>query len=250
MSKYLIGVCFIILISGLKCSKEDTWSGEGENEMETLKEIANYSLNISEPSGIVYNSSNNLFHVVSDNTSEIFVVDSSGHVVRTIPTQSTDLEGITLSKTCDTIFVVEESEGLVTAYLTSGQKVSSFAVNVASDMEHGLEGITRNTLNHRLILLNEKQPCMLLEFDSSNEIRRKEINYSSDLSDVFYDEQTNFYWLLSDESKKVFKLSDSWDLIGEWAVKIDQGEGITIAKDRIYIVSDAENKLYVYKKPN
>ncbi len=40
--------------------------------------------------------------------------------LNTIPTSGSDMEGITLSKNCDTIYVVEEKKKLVTSFNLSG----------------------------------------------------------------------------------------------------------------------------------
>ena len=99
-------------------------------------------------------------------------------------------------------------------------------------------------------MLNEKLPCMLLEFNNSVEIRRKEINYTIDISDVFFEQSSNYYWIVSHESQKILKLTSDFNLISEWTIPVIQAEGITIVQDKIYIVSDSESKMYVFQKPN
>jgi uncharacterized protein YjiK len=91
---------------------------------------------------------------------------------------------------------------------------------------------------------------MLLEYDNSKEFWRKEIRYASDISDIFYDENTNCFWVTSDEARKVLKLSSEFNLISEWTISVNQAEGITILRDKIYIVSDSESKMYVFQKPS
>jgi uncharacterized protein YjiK len=233
----------------LSCSKQDIDGKGNGSSAESLEPIVVYSLDISEPSGITYNSLSNIFMLVSDDKPDIFLIDSVGNIKGTIPTSSSDLEGITLSENCDTLFVVEETKRLVTAYNNSGTRLSSFLVDVATNSEHGLEGIARNTLNQRLIVLNEKLPCMLLEYDNSKEIWRKEINYTSDISDIFFDHQSNCFWIVSDESQKILKLNLNMDLISGWNIPVNQAEGITLVRDKIYIISDVESKMYVFQKP-
>lgn len=240
-----VSLLFLITIDS-GCSKNHP----GEvSDNKILKPIATYNLNIPEPSGLVYNSKNNTLMIVSDSKSDIFEIDFTGNIINTLSTSSADIEGIALSKYCDTIYVVEEASRLVTTYLATGFRVSSFQVNVATTANHALEGITKNNLNGSLIILNEKYPCMLLEYKNNKEVWRKEIYYSSDISDIFFEEQNNTYWIVSDESQKLLKLSKDAVLISEWYVPIIQAEGITIVQDKIYIVSDYERKMYVFKNP-
>lgn len=90
---------------------------------------------------------------------------------------------------------------------------------------------------------------MLLEFYNLTEIWRKEINYSTDISDIFYDQTDSSLWIVSDESKRILKLTLALHLISEWSIPVVQGEGITIVQDKIFIVSDPESKMYVFQKP-
>lgn len=90
---------------------------------------------------------------------------------------------------------------------------------------------------------------MLLEFDGTNELWRKELKYTSDISDVYFEAPSSSFWIVSDELKKILKLSYNSNLISEWMIPVQQGEGVTIVNDKIYIVSDIESKLYVFQKP-
>ncbi len=237
------------LILNFNCDRSDPYSSDNNANVQQLQPLAIFNLSISEPSGIAYNSKNNTLMIVSDANSDIYETNLTGNVLRTISTTSSDMEGITLSQNCDTIFVVEEKNKLVTAYLLSGARLNSFLVDVSVNSNHALEGITRNNSNGHLIVLNEKQPSMLLEFDGTTEIWRKELNYSTDISDVFYEQQSDLFWIVSDESQKIMKLAYNTNLISEWKIPIKQAEGITIVKDNIYIVSDVENKMYIFNKP-
>jgi uncharacterized protein YjiK len=235
---------------GIKCGNPDLDGARNTTTIDSLEQLAVYNLDIPEPSGITYNSQIELFMIVSDDESDIFLVDSIGNLRGKISTSGSDMEGIAVSKNCDTIFVVEETKRLVSSYTISGSFISSFSVDVATNSENALEGIARSPINGRLTILNEKLPCMLLEYDNSKEFWRKEIRYASDISDIFYDENTNCFWVTSDEARKVLKLSSEFNLISEWTISVNQAEGITILRDKIYIVSDSESKMYVFQKPS
>jgi len=132
--------------------------------------------------------------------------------------------------------------------LINGTKLSSFPVNVATVLKHGPEGVTVDKNNH-VFVLNEKLPMMILEYNQGKEVWRKEISYTIDCSDIFYEASTDCFWIVSDESMRVIKLSRSGDLLGAWSVPFTKGEGLAIVQNRIYIVNDAENKMYVFDKP-
>ena len=152
------------LIINLSCSRNDPAVASNAPTIQSLKPLAVYDLDISEPSGIAYNSKNNSLMVVSDGKPDIYEINFTGTILKTIPSTSSDMEGIALTKNCDTIFVVEETNKLVTSYLESGTRLNSFSFNVATDPKHAMEGIARNNINGHTFLLNEKLPCMILEF--------------------------------------------------------------------------------------
>ena len=160
------------------------------------------------------------------------------------------MEGITLSKNCDTIYVVEEKKKLVTSFNLNGTKLASFSANVATIDNSALEGITIKKMSNQLIVINEKDPRMILKFNGSTEIWRKTIDYTLDISDIYYEDSTNCFWIISDESQKIIKLSSTGDLIKEWEIPFTKGEGITIVNDKIYVVNDLDGKLYVFQRPN
>jgi uncharacterized protein YjiK len=213
-----------------------------------LELVTVYSTSVTEPSGLAYSRASGNLYMVSDNRPEIFRIDTTGKVLGSIPITATDLEGITVTANADTFIVVEETASMVSTFLPNGTKVSSFPINVWTDPKHKLEGITRTPEGH-LMVLNEKVPMMMLEFSGTTELWRRTLSYTTDISDICYDADTDSYWVVSDESQKVLNLSRSGDLLGEWSTPVNQGEGIAIIGRRLYIVSDTEAKFYVFVKP-
>ncbi len=203
---------------------------------------------LSEPSGIVYNSVNNSLFIVSDTISKIFEIDFNGNLLSQLTIEASDLEGITLSKNSDTIYVVEESDNLVSSFLTNGIKITSFSKNVSTNSTNGLEGIAVDQ-DYNLYLVNEKFPRYLITINNGVETGRLEITAVDDLSDVCYDSVLNCLWIISDESKKIIKLSKSGTILAEWFLPFSKGEGITFVRDKIYVVRDYDSKLYVFNKP-
>ena len=79
-------------------------------------------------------------------------------------------------------------------------------------------------------------------------MKRDTLNFSKDVSGIFYDSELKVLWILSDESQRIFKTDLSGKPIEEFRIKIIQPEGITLNKTRtkLYIVSDRTENLYVF----
>jgi uncharacterized protein YjiK len=210
--------------------------------------IAVYPTSIAEPSGLAFHHRHNTLLTVSDRNGTVYELDFTGHILRSFRLEGVDLEGIALSATCDTMYVVDEADESVSQYISDSVKLSSFTVPIATEANHSLEGVTVAGNNH-LFVINEKAPRMLLEFDGPREVFRKELDYTADLSDIFYDPAGDCLWIVSDESRKVVKLTRAGVRLAEYGIPFYKGEGIAVVNDRIFIINDADGKLYVFKKP-
>ncbi len=248
-NKYLFFALIIVLLISCKRDEPNTTiiAPPVANQLNPIQTFDMYT-SIKEPSGIFYNSKRNSLFIVSDSQAEIFEVDFNGNVLNTINTTSTDMEGITFSTNCDTFYVVEETKQLVTKYLVDGTKLTSFPVNVAENIKNSLEGITLDNNNH-LFVMNEKTPELLLEFVNNIEVNRKVIAYTSDISDICYDKVENCFWIVSDESAKLIKISKTGELLKEWSLPFNKAEGITFVNNKMYIVNDSNGFLYQFNKP-
>lgn len=231
------------------CTRPEPGSGVvAPPTVEPLTEIAVYETGVPEPSGLAYHWRNGTLLTVSDGNSTVYEMTLTGSVLRSMVIQSSDLEGIVLSANCDTMVVAEETNRLVTTYLSDGTKLSSFPVNVATNGGNALEGVALDGANH-LFVLNEKAPRLLLEFSGGTEIRRTELTYTTDCSDIVHDPSGDCFWMVSDESMAVVRLSRAGGMLGQWRIPFSKGEGIAIVEQKIYIVSDADGKLHVFQKP-
>lgn len=246
--KYLL-IPVITTLIFLGCSRDNPETITNPVVVQKIFPIAEYTLDIPEPSGVAYNSRNNSLLVVSDGQPDIYEINFTGITLNTIQATGSDMEGITLSKNCDTIYVVEEKKKLVTSFDLNGNRLTSFSVNVATSDNSALEGITLKKANNEIFVINEKDPRMILGFMNFTEIWRKTIDYVSDISDIYFEESTNCIWLISDESKMIIKLSATGDLLKQWEIPFLKGEGITIVNDKVYVVNDQDGKLYIFQKP-
>jgi uncharacterized protein YjiK len=237
-----------IAVLALGCSRSDPEGATVTSKATPLVKVAEYATAVPEPSGLVYNSKTNTLMTVSDQNSTVYELDFTGTVVKSMVIPSTDMEGIALSSNCDTMYIAEETSELISKYLMTGAKLMSFPSAVATVVKHGPEGVTVDQNNH-VFVINEKLPTMLLEYNQGREVSRKDINYTTDLSDIFYDAATDCFWIVSDESEEVIKISRTGALLGKWSVPFAKGEGLTIVQNKIYIINDSDGKLYVFDKP-
>ncbi len=240
----------VLLLGMMSCSRhEQSATDPGTPAAQSLQLITTYSLSVTEPSGLAYSQATRALYMISDNRSEIFRIDTTGKVLSSIPVSASDIEGVAVSNSGDTLYIVEETASLLSTVLMNGTKISSVPVVVHTNPQHSLEGVTVDNAG-RLVVINEKAPTMLLEFMGGVEVRRLLLTYSSDISDICYDASGDCYWIVSDESEKVMKVSRSGVLLGEWSIPVRQGEGLAFIRDRCYIVSDVDAKLYVFVKPS
>jgi uncharacterized protein YjiK len=248
------GLCLSILLASVlvvsSCGREEqSTTSPTDTAAQSLQLITAYSMSVTEPSGLAYSSLTHKLYMVSDNRPAIFTIDTTGAVTGTLAVDGQDLEGITLSANADTFFVAEETLSQITSYLADGTKIGSFPINVRTEVKHGPEGVTTDNLGH-LLVINEKVPTMLLEYAGTMEIRRTTLTKTIDISDICYDPATDAFWIVSDESMMVIKISRTGELLGKWNTPVNQGEGIAIIGNRLYIVSDADAKFYVFVKPS
>lgn len=238
----------LLLLMHNSCGRREPPTAPLSPTAKSLQLLTTYSLSVTEPSGLAYATAAQSLYLISDNRAEIFRIDTTGRVLASIPVAGQDIEGVAASSRGDTLYIVEETLSQVTTVLANGTRLSSFPVTVRTDPKHALEGITVDKRGH-LFVINEKTPMMLLAFSGQTEIRRQVLDYTSDISDICYDGESDSFWIVSDESQKVLKLSPAGILLGEWSTPVPQGEGIALIRDRLYIVSDVEAKLYIFSKP-
>jgi uncharacterized protein YjiK len=235
----IITISFPLLIS-TGCDKVKFGSGE------KIKPVETYSLKISEPSGLALGDDN--LWIVSDKKNTVYLTDLEGKEEFSFKIKGSDPEGIAVVNDSLLAVVLETSrEVIITNF--NGNEISRTSFEIDGSKNSGLEGITYNSSNGHFYLINEKDPVLLIEADKKlNEVNRKEINVK-DLSGVSYSLKENCLWLLSDEEQKIIKSSLDGDIITEYRITIDQPEGIAVDDEKglIYVVSDREEKLYVYK---
>lgn len=222
---------------------------ESAEKHQKLKAIKSVNIDVKEPSGLCYLPKSKSLYLVSDDKPFIYEMDLDGNIIKKIHVEGKDMEGVAVPYKGGEIIAVEEYKYRIIKFSETGKTIDSFRFVTSDDSKHALEGITLDKENN-IYLLNEKSPCLLVKLNSSgSEVWRKELGYSADLSDVCYDEKTDCLWALSDESKLLMKLSMDGALLEKWRIPVNQAEGLAMTPDYIYIVSDQDAKLYIFKRP-
>lgn len=247
MNKSLISFLLfslLVLLSHCKVEEENL-------RVEKLKLLSKFRLKITEPSGLTFDKANNTLWTVSDNNSTIYEISLEGKILNYFTIDGFDIEGITIIEDTLLAFVLEGNSNVVKLN-KYGKELGRFKVDLSKRYNEGLEGIAYNPNNKNLYLINEKNPGLLIKIDSNNNIlSKKKLNFATDFSGVFFDDNKNQLWIISDEAKSVFKCDDEGKIINKYRVDIPQIEGIAIdfIGNKLFLVSDQTETLYIYNLP-
>jgi uncharacterized protein YjiK len=203
---------------------------------------------LPEPSGLALSFDERGFWVVSDENSKVYLIDGWGKIIKNFKVDGEDLEGITVIDE-ERIAVVLERSREVVILDTSGLELKRAKLDLQGEPNSGLEGITYDPDEKKYYLVNEKKPKLLITLDENlKELARDTLDFSKDLSGIYFNPADKVLWILSDESRRIYKTDLSGNPIEEFRINIAQPEGITMNKTRtkLYIVSDKTGNLYVF----
>lgn len=240
----IIIVLLLVLTAFTACVKDNE-----EKPVDKITLLGRYDIPVIEPSGLTLTSDQNGFWTVSDEDSSLYELDSYGKIIKRIKVAGFDLEGVTVIDD-STLAVVLERTREVVILDTAGTEMKRVKINIEGELNSGLEGITYNESTKHFYIVNEKDPPLLIELDGDyNEVRRDTIRFAADVSGIFYDKNDSLLWILSDEDQMVVKTDMELNIITKFKISILQPEGIAVNNkgDRMYIVSDIEEMLSVYK---
>ncbi len=228
----------------LSCDKETTTTSQ-------LELLSTYSIDVPEPSGLTINSAGNILYTVSDHTNKVYKLSTSGLVLQVFDFTGNDLEGV-CSYTDGKLLIAEERTKNIIELTTATGVYSTHNMDYDNDETNaGIEGITYNPTTQNIYFLNEKNPDKLFKLNTSfSIISSYDLDFANDYSGIFYDTTDNLLWIVSDESQSINKCTLEGELIESYIINVQKPEGIAIANDKIYIVSDSQEKLYTFQKPN
>lgn len=234
------------------------------------KEFSNIEKNLS---GLTYNFLTNTFFAISNRPRNIYELNKNDDIIRQIKlSEFKDTEGITHIKNDTFALVDEKKESVIIIKIDSSTNHINYEDSKAIKLEiqnfenFGFEGVTYNSFKNTILIANEKFPMKIIEisnWETNNPIFQKsEIfenikQYVSDISSFTFNEKTNNFIILSDESKMILEVNQKGKLLSyQYLTKgkmylendIPQPEGITIDKENnIYIVSEP-NLFYKFSK--
>ncbi len=216
---------------------------------DTLKPIKIIKLNIPEPSGITAFKQN--LYIVSDHNGSIYKTTLDGKILHKIDTKFNDLEGITIDETSLNFWIVDESKRQIIKLDSIGNFILKYKIKGKQKTKKGgLEGVCFVENEKCLYLLNEKSPSQLLQLNLNGEISNKfTLEIGKDISGICFDKISNSFWIVSDESQSINNVAKTGKLNKSYKIPVTKAEGIEIYNNKLYVVSDSESKLYVFKLP-
>ena len=94
---------------------------------------------------------------------------------------------------------------------------------------------------------------MLCLWNPQNGIIDKiDLNFAADYSGIFVDAAKSLIWIVSDESKALFKCDYKLNVIRKYALNDNKYEGVVVdnINNLVYLVNDAASELVIYKIEN
>ena len=240
-------IIFFAIIINSSCSDKNN---DIISNNDTLELVASYKIDVLEPSGLAVNSSGTVLYTVSDNTAQVYKLSTTGDVLQTYSYKGNDLEGVSTFTQNKLLLAEERTKEIVVFDMITGGFLKNRINYENNDANSGTEGVSYDENSNTIFILNEKNPGLLIRLRSDfSVIATYELDFSNDYSGIFYENSSNNLWIVSDQSKIINKCSLTGKVIESYSINITQAEGIAISNNKIYVVSDAEAKLYVFKKP-
>ena len=211
--------------------------------------IATYPLSVAEPSDLAIDESGTRLWTVGNTPPRVYQLGLDGQVVKTLNFVGEDLEGVAYDRNDRTLWVAEENRRELIHLDMNGDVLSRHRLDLAGEKNSGLEGICLDDKG-QLFAVTEKRPGLFLELGAGRSISaRRNVDFAEDYSGIAYDRKQGCFWIVSDKSQALYLWSRHAGVVQRYALPYEKAEGVAVddAAKRIYIVSDSENKLYVYR---
>jgi uncharacterized protein YjiK len=242
---------FFLLLLGMICSScKKANPSEVSYPQKELQLISEIDLPFTEPSGLAFSDALQKMWVVSGGDQHIYMLDTAGKVEKKLEYTGIDLEGITFDTADLTLWIIDEASKEIVHLDLNGNVLFHKEESYTSTPNKGPEGITIGK-DHRMYIINEKDPSVLFELDSLYSIAHTyPLEFALDYSDISYDPLTDIFYILSDESHAFFSWNKQQGVINTYPLLNSKNEGIAYDRTRniFYIVNDATAKLYLYKE--
>lgn len=159
-----------------------------------------------------------------------------------------DLEGIAVDPTDGTLWVVEEGRREVVHLSRDGEVLGRRQLDLEGKDNSGLEGICLDS-SGTVHVLNEKDPGLFITLAADLSIlSQRELDFAEDFSGLDCGGGFGRFWVLSDQSRMLYLWSPEEGVISAYPLPFDKAEGVAVdaAAGIAYIVSESEERLYMY----
>lgn len=210
--------------------------------------VSEVELDIKEPSGIAFHEGD--LYVVGDSEPFLYQLSLGGLIKDRYEVAVKDMEGVVYHpKFKSFVLLSETNRQMVRFSIENGIQEKFDLKGKQSKSNMGLEGICYHSDLKSLFVVNEAHPKRMMQVTNKGKVKKKfDLKFPSDISGITYDKELNVFWIVSDESKALYKVSEKGEEIQKFLLDIEKAEGIAIDdKRRLYIVSDRTNNLFVYQ---
>lgn len=215
----------------------------------SLPLIGSLALDINEPSDLAIDETGTKFWTVTNNPDSVVQFDAAGKRVKTLSYAGQDLEGVAYDPVTSTLWVAEENRRSLVHMDLDGNVIKRHDLALTGDQNSGLEGVCFDG-SGSMVVLNEKLPGMFIQLAPDVTIASKDtLTFAGDYSGITYDAAASKFWIVSDQSHRLYLWSKAGGIAKEFDLPFLKAEGVAYnpALNRIYVVSDSERRMYVYQ---
>ncbi|MBA3392017.1 MAG: SdiA-regulated domain-containing protein [Deltaproteobacteria bacterium] len=220
-------------------------SSKADGNRPRLRVIDDDRLHVDEPSDLV--RVGDQLYTVSDVRSKIYAITRGGNVEEEIDVEGQDLEAIAYDRHHDELVIADEATGKIWRVGFDGKRHDSIEIEGADDGNSGIEGLTFDDDDH-LFVAKEKDPARIYELGRDGEVLHdKKIDFTEDLSALSWNPQDGHLYALGDHDHALYQLDHDLDVVYSWRLPIEHPEGLAFDGDRLFIVSDSDERIYEFE---
>jgi uncharacterized protein YjiK len=211
--------------------------------------LSNHSLSIGEPSGLALDASRSSLWTVGNDPQRIYRLSLDGQIQNILDYEGDDIEGIAADPLDGTLWIVEEDRREVVHLNSSGRVLERHQLDLTGEQNSGLEGICLDP-DGATYVLNEKNPGLFISLNADLSMKsQRQLDFAKDFSGLSCDSNRSAFWVLSDQSRTLFLWSPEEGVLGGYALPFTKAEGVAVdpVDDLVYIASESESMLYVYR---
>jgi uncharacterized protein YjiK len=229
-------------------------AGEGKRPQQSvsLAAVASFPLTVNEPSGLALDIDGATLWAVGNSPSRVYRLTLEGTTLATLSYQGGDLEGIAVDPDDGTLWVLEERTRNLVHLSRSGRLQSSTRLDLGGAANSGPEGISFSP-TRTIWVVQEKHPGQLVRLSESRAIAATiPLAFARDYSDLCWDAGGQWLWVLSDEDRALFRCAPDGTRLAGYGIDVVKPEGVAVdpGRGRIYVTSDAADRLYAFEMPS